>query len=395
MDLKMIIPGVLLIGGAIFFLQPEQKEAHEAVVDVPKSAERQISDAIVRGSTMGGRRDKPYDGSNPEVLRRKELAGMIFYSPALARGGNEFGIVTKVLSGITADSPGGMPAALAAVPAPTDCNFTRPSLGDQVAGVHTYDGGPVTNAHAYTEATVTRAALRGLREQKSSQGRKITDNGSIIDVPETGLRQIDVVVNMPGTPVFLTLQDRGGGVLWNLQVLPGTSLSHVTLLSGGHSAVANLPEGVAVQGASLSASDSCSRGAYPVEPPPASAGKREGYSITSQTANMQRLRDTGFGGWFATTFGYESAVNMVAVGGAAHVLLGAMPGEDAAPVPYRPLAGSTLQVIPAPLTYVSTPAEHETWLRSRAVQLLAAAYGVAPEADLGTIIRSANQERIR
>lgn len=403
MDPKLIIPGVLLIGGAIFFLQPDKTakpETHEAVVNVPKSQNERLTDAIVAGSiagpVMAGRGEKPYDGTNPEVLRRKELAGFVYRSPALVKADGNFGIVSKVISGITPDSPAGMPSALMAIAAPVDCQFAKPAPGDQVAGVHTYSGGPVTNAHAYSDATVAKAALRGLREHKGRHGRDVTDNASIVHMPGTALRQIDVVINKPGAPVFLTLQDRGGGILWNLQPLPGTVLSHVTLLSGGSSAVANLPDGVGLLGASLSGEGSCSRGAYPVEPPPPETGKRAGYTITSRDARMQDLRDSnGFGAWFKRTFGYETADNMVRAGGMAHVIVGDLPAEDAPAVPYRPLQGAALHVIPAALTYVASPAEHEAWLRARAVQMLAAAYGVTPETDLGAIIRSASEERIR
>lgn len=398
MDAKLILPGILLIGGAVFFLRPDPpRPTHEAVVEAPKSREQRTAEAIVRGSIAGahkaGRKEPVYDGTNPEVLRRKELAGFVYRSPAMVRAGDGFALVTQVLSGIDPDSPRGLPAALHPVAVPADCAWRRPGPGDQVATVHTHTGGPYTNAHAYDDALVAQAALRGLREHKARRGTAVTDNGFIVELPPgTALRQVDVVVNLPGAPVFLTLQDARGGVLWNLQPMPGTTLSQVTLLSGGHSGVANVPEGVAVQGQTLTGRASCAGGLKPVEPPPPEAAPRDGYRVKSDRTLNHALRGFDrYAIWFEGAFGHPPGTGVVVqAGGMAHALLGDLPTEAQ---PYRPLQGATLHVIPAPLTYAAATAEHEAWMRDRAVRMLAAAYGTGPEADLGALMRAPLAER--
>lgn len=265
MDLKLIVPGLLLIGGAVYFLQPESKPAEVVTAATPEAEASGISPL----RPLGGRRGKVYDGTNPEVLRTRNVTGYHFASPAILREGDKMAIVTDMVNGIGPDNARGMPTELQAITAPADCAYQRPWPGDQVAAVHLYGGGAPSNAHLYTDHLVARAALRGLRHHKDRRGVDVTDNSSIVEMPESsGLRQVDVVVNMPGAPVHLVLQDRAGGVLWNLLPTVDTRLGQVTVLSGGYSGVVNLPKGTALQGENLSPRSSCSGGNYPVEPPP-------------------------------------------------------------------------------------------------------------------------------
>lgn len=393
MDPKLILPGLLLIGGAVFYLQPKPPSELPASASAPASR----PDTSLLRLGMIETQAPRYDGSNPEVLRRKELAGLHYASPAILRQAEGIGIVSDLIDGIGPENAQAMPAALQAIAAPADCAYVKPRPGDQVASVHLYSGGEPSNAHLYSDRTVVRAALNGLLYHKDRRGVEITDNASIVEMPETtALRQVDVMVNLPGAPVFLVLQDRAGGVLWNIQPTPGTSVSQVTVLAGGWSGVVNLPPDAGLQGENLAAETSCSRGMHPVEPPPADSQPRAGYSVNRLEARTHGLRGYDpYSAWFTTTFGFEPATNAVWAARAHHVLLGAMPTADAPKLAYRSAAGSTLHVVPAPLTYVVPPAEHENRLRNRAVQMLAAVYGVAPDADLGALVRAATAERIQ
>lgn len=398
MDPKLILPGLLLIGGAVFFLQPDPDAGPPANARATAtSADPASPRAAPPRLTRAERQAQKYDGTNPEVLRRKELAGLHYTSPAMLRRDNAIGIVTDLVEGIAPDNATAMPAALQAIARPADCAYAVPRPGEQRASLHLYSGGAPSNAHLYSDRTVVRAALDGLLYHKDRRGVEISDNASIVEMPEnTALRQVDVVVNLPGAPVFLVLQDRAGGVLWNLLPLPGTVLSQVTVLSGGWSGVVNLPAGATLQGENLAAAESCSRGMPPVEPPPADAAPRAGYSVNRLENRTHGLRNFDpYRSWFNTAFGFDPGENAVWAARAQHVLLGEPPAADTPKLAYRTAAGSTLHVIPAPLTYVVTPEEHALRLRNRAVQMLAAVYGVQPDADLGALVRAASAERIQ
>ena len=391
MDPKAIFVMLGLIGGAVWYLgtqgNPPLAPEKTAAVGLTQG----MTAATPTGKATRGKKD--YDGTNPEVLKQSTLQGDLFHSPALVRVGGSHAIVTEAVSGLSPAAATALPAALVPVAAPTDCTWRRPRPGDQVAGVYAMAGGPETPVHAYSDARIARAALKGLQEQKKTRGARVAANDDIPTLPPgTALRLVDVVVNLPGAPVFLTLQDRAGGILWNLLPAPGTQLAQVTLLSGGASGVANLPPGVPVQGQNLTPDTSCAGGRHPVDPPPEAATARSTFRFSGDAVRThQAKRYDDFGTWFDAAFGYASGTNAVVAAGLSHALLGEMP---AAPVPHAGPGGGVVHLIPAELTYAASPAEHAAWVRARAVLMLTAAFGVPAGTDLGAVLRAQNTERV-
>lgn len=391
MDPKAIFVMLAAIGGAIWYMGARDKPALTPEKVAAVGLTGQMTAATPTGKPA--KRKKDYDGTNPEVLKQSTLQGDLYLSPALVRPTGAHAIVTQAVSGLTPAAATALPSALVPVAAPADCVWRAPRPGDQVAGVYAMAGGPETPVHAYSDARIARAALKGLLEQKKTRGARVASNEDIPELPPgTALRLVDVVVNLPGAPVFLTLQDRAGGILWNLLPAPGTQLGAVTLLSGGASGVANLPAGVPVQGQNLTPDTSCAKGMHPVEPPPETATPRSTFRFSGDAVrNHQTKRYVDFGKWFEGAFGYASGTNTVVAAGLSHALLGDVP---AAPLPHVGPGGGVVHLIPADLTYAASPADHAAWVRARAVLMLTTAFGVTPGTDLGAVLRAQSTERV-
>lgn len=394
MDPRMIFAGVALIGGAVWYMGNQKPDP------LPETTTQSLavkSEMVAAGARDPGKRNrnKVYDGTNPEVLRKKELAGYVYHTPALLRQDGSHAIVAEAVDGLEPARVGLTPAGLQPIEAPADCAWRIPRPGEQVAGVVTYGGGLETAVHAFSDARIAKAAMDGLIEHKKARGARVADNASIPELPKnTALRMVDVVVNLPGDPVFLALQDVYGGVLWNLLPAEGTTLAAVVVLSGGSSGVVNLPEGTVLQGQNLRRDESCSQGKHPVDPPPDAAAPREGFSFATEDVTHHRLkRYDDYGAWFEKTFGVPSGTGAAVAAGVSHVLLGAMPSGAETRVAWRGPDQGVAHVIPAELTYAATPQQHDAWVRQRGVEMLAAAFGVSPETDLGAILRAQTEER--
>jgi hypothetical protein len=158
--------------------------------------------------------------------------------------------------------------------------------------------------------------------------------------------------------------------------------------------VVNLPDGTILQGQNLRHDDSCSKGKNPVDPPPQAATPREGFSFATEDVSLHRLKKyDDYGAWFEATFGVPSGTGAAVAAGVSHVLLGALPSGPEQRVRWRGPDQGIAHVIPAELTYAATPEQHSAWVRQRGVEMLAAAFGVTPETDLGAILRAQTEER--
>ncbi len=364
MRLQDIALGLGLIGAAILFLGQQES------LSLPGG-----SSLFSAGTHKPGA--SPQAGAaDPAALMKTDLYGPALRTPAVLLPGRTPALLDSLAEETPAPGPRGIPErTILHDPAP-QCGFRRPGPDEYIANVFIHDGGIPSVIRAYSEARLIETVLRALRFQKENPGRPLEQRFSAAPAPRP-LEVVEVLVSHPGKPVYLILQSRNAGVLWNIRPLPGTRVSHVAVISPLASGVANLPEGSGLEILNTSARPGC--GLRPEERPNEGWGVLERF--TAQGNDYPEKFDRWFeryDAWFRATFGVPADHNQVAAARAAHVLAG-QPPDTSAPAgkaPPAPLAGAVVHLSRTEHVDITVnAAEWERIYRQKFDALLTAALG--------------------
>lgn len=329
MQLSHILGALALVGFAIFYMSGRE-------FNLPTPGADGSIFGIPVSTRMGGTK---FDPARPETARSQEVLGEKLISPGLALAGREVRLAGDALSFFEPTRIDEVPAEVFTLPDMQGCDFRRPRPDEAIGNVHVSGGTRPTAVLAASRDDVARWALDWVKAQKNGKG----DASLTIGVQGAALRSIDVVVTETAKPVYLILQSRWGGVLWNVQKAPEVAIAHIAIIAGGPVGLVNPDSAVPVEILQIWRNPGCA--ARPVLRPDETweLWKRTDQNNQDQTWKEHLDRYEGYNAFFRSRFGFSSDQGLIGYLEASHVLVGPMP-EQYNKVPQVRLAGARVGV---------------------------------------------------
>ncbi|MEM8536783.1 MAG: hypothetical protein AAGF56_02865 [Pseudomonadota bacterium] len=204
---------------------------------------------------------------------------------------------------------------------------------------------------AFSETQMAETLLSGIQTATRSGEAYDLDN-----LTDGQMRQVDVLVTDTSAPVYLTLQNIGPGVLWNIETAPDVEIAHIAIIGSAFSALARPSdtttfEGLLVPdfvspyqpGDDAETRECMVRPWRQPQPDWIYSVKAERGLASAQTALVDYEQGyRAFAAWFRGALGADASENLVAGRDAAHILVGPAPAETFA---YRGLEGRSVHAM--------------------------------------------------
>ncbi|MES2142837.1 MAG: hypothetical protein V4516_00395 [Pseudomonadota bacterium] len=360
MEPKLIVPTLLGLGAAFFFLSGNQS------FEMPNLGLGLGMVTDMNGNVVGAVNAK---------------------TPVLQAGGEPVAM-GDLVDGIVSGAITAAPAELRLIKMTEGCSITRPAAGQRVAAVMAKPADLRSQIYSYDEDEFARAAAYDL-QRVLGQGNadlarlKRLNVGPMTDL---SLSVVNVIVPPGPDPVYLVLKDQFGGILWNILPMPGAKVEQVALLSVRSGGVVNLPEGAYLQVPDLRGGD-CGAFARVIEDP--AVTEAAGFVLSDET----RAQWAAYSAWFTDTFGIPADTGLNGRDGAYAILAGAAPPPGSPKAVWAGVEGRIAHVIPTDILYASGEKQHEDWFTAKAEAEIARAFGVAEGSDLLALVKPAIHER--
>jgi hypothetical protein len=271
------------------------------------------------------------------------------------------------------------PAKIEYVDAIYGCKFEPPGPKDKVVLVSTKEVQTQAPVFTFTRADIAKRAEALVAEWR----RQGIDPGTGAENVADGMRLAEVVVTDTSAPLYLVF---GGPAkaLWNIHVAEGVRISRVALIADRDAAIANLPTGVPVSLLGGKQAENCS--AIPFRRPTTR------WSITERAKSDPAAREildkrhiahSNFDRWFESSFAIDSESVAIGAEEASNFLVGPAPASVKQRIPYRPLAGATMQMTRPDHFVVGFSAEY----RAKSDQLVRAQASRLVGGDLASLNR--------
>jgi hypothetical protein len=358
MEPKLILPTLVVLGAAFFYLSGNQS------FNMPNLGLGGVSD--MNGNVIGA-----VSASTP-VLRAD--------GDPVALGSLVDNIDTKTISGA--------PAEIRVIDMVAGCAVTKPAPGQRVVSVTANPDDLRTSIYSYDDDEFARAAAYDLQRvygqgRSELAGLKHLNIGPMNDL---SLSAANVIVPPGPDPVYLVLEDQFGGNLWNILLMPGAKVAQVTLLTTGNGGVVNLPAGAILQVPDLG-SEACGAFARVIEDPAVTEAR--GFVPSDET----RAQWVAYNTWYTDTFGIPSSGGSTGRGRTYAVLAGAAPPEGAAKAAWAGVAGHVAHVLPAEVVYAAEEKQHEDWFTAKATAEITRAFGAPEGSDVLALVKPTKFER--
>ena len=309
---------------------------------------------------------------DPAQYFRKDLRGYTVGPGIMIGKANSAYWPQQALAGYRETTDADLPSKISLVANVGDCKFERPRAGEVVANVHVGSSAMETPIFAFSRKDLGERTKTWIEAYK-----KLGDEAPVpSDATGDTLHAVDVVVTETTKPVYLVLQSEASNVLWNVQAAPGVKISHVAVLGSRSTGVANLDPSVPVEFMNQAVLHSCQ--VAPVRKPAdywlfVQHVKEDGsdYFKDSLEKNQQYYRD--YSRWFADSFGMGSEIDVIGLDQASQVLVGPLPADREARVPFRPLQGAEVRVAQQDYVMASSKdayrAKHQQLIRELAEKM--------------------------
>lgn len=337
MDLKSIAVALVLLAVGLWALSGVQRDLEVAgseggMATAPSSmlvGEGSLSDRLFRA--VRNSEAVPVSPNGGSALRAANMAGG---GGALRQDGT-FVPVDQVFDGFADANERLTPQVAGHAAIPEGCAI-RPPRPEEVVHVLTASTESIrVPVYSFDRSDMNhdvevrlRHALRGELEEWSR-----TPLGHLM-----AFRVQDVAVTERGAPVYLVLQQELDRVLWSLHLSDGARVSHVVMLGGRQSAVANMPSGATVE--ALRAAELATCGAEMSFPAPEDAVIHRSIAAGSREAEASlaawQARDRAWNSWVAERFGV-TLVNPPVDGNVRAHLAGPVPDSPDQRAVHRPL----------------------------------------------------------
>jgi hypothetical protein len=358
MEPKLILPTLVVIGAAFFYLSGNQS------FNMPNLGLGGVSD-------MNG-----------------NVIGAVSASTPVLRADGDPVALGDMVDGIDGAAITAAPAEIRLISMVQGCAITKPAPGQRVAAVMAEPGELKTQIYSYDDEEFARVAAYDLGVA-FAQGHDDLAKLKRLDVGPTtdfALSVVNVVVPPGPEPVFLVLKDQFGGVLWNILPMPGAKVEQVTLLSVRNSGVVNLPEEAHLQVPDLR-NEECGAFARVIEDP--TVTEAQGFVPTDET----RAQWVAYSGWFEGAFGIPANTGLNGRTRAYAVLAGAAPPAGAPKATWSGLSGQIAYVMPSDVLYATGQKQHEEWFTAKAEAEIARAFGAPEGSDILALIKPGTHER--
>jgi hypothetical protein len=360
MEPKLILPTLVALGAAFFYLSDNQK------FEMPN-----LGLGLGMVTDMDGNPIGAVNASTP-VLRAD--------GEPVALGDLVDGIATREISGA--------PAEIKLISMMTGCDITRPAPGQRVAAVMAEPAELQTSIYSYDDNEFARSAAYDLQRVygPGSEGLaslKRMDIGPMVDL---SLTAVNVIVPPGPEPVYLVVKDQFGRILWNILPMPGAKVAQVTLLTTGSGGVVNLPEGAFLQVPDIG-SGACGAFARVIEDP--SVTESQGFVPSDET----RAQWIAYSNWFADTFGILASGGLTGRNTSYAVLAGTVPPAGSAKATWAGVTGKVVHLMPADNLYAVEEKQHEEWFTAKAAAEITRAFGAPDGSDLLALVKPTTHER--
>lgn len=361
MEPKLILPTLVVLGGAFFYLSDNQSFK---MPDLGLGG--MVTD--LNGNVIGA-----VNGATPVMHSGSELL-------VIALGDLVEGIDTATISGA--------PAEIKLISMVADCAITKPMPGQRIADVIAEPGALPTQIYSYDDDEFARSAAYALQRlygpgKADLAGLKQLHVGPMSDM---SLTSVNVIVPPGPEPVYLVINDKSGGILWNILPMPGATVEHVTHLTTGNGGVVNLPEGATLQVPDIANGD-CGAFARVVEDP--SVTEARGFVPSDET----RAQWAAYVAWYVETFGIAPGNGLTGRDEAYAVLAGAAPPEGAAKAVWAGVTGRIVHLMPAEVIYAAEEQRHEDWFTAKATAEITRAFGAPDGSDVLALIKPTTYQR--
>lgn len=281
---------------------------------------------------------------DPVADRQPEPRGFVYNADAMSLNEDDFVWAQQGLSGYRRTSASDYPASVGRL-AEAGCRFPAPAAGERVLHAHIETGVAPSPIWWVSEDEIPRRAQRIIsgHVQQLSRGLLTGMAHATID----RMPVVNVVVTERNGPVYLVLSSEKS-VVWNIQAHPEVQITRIAVISGNAAGVANAPASAHVSALAGAAAARC--GAYPHRMPRDDwrfivNARAAGAAVSLDDIIRQNRRDaSAYLQWLRENFGSQIDARSAGALAVGNVLLGPLPSEPQARVPYRSLAGADLQV---------------------------------------------------
>ena len=282
--------------------------------------------------------DDPIPKHAPEI-RHGQFGVSIKEDVALAHGERVFWRAA-ITNGFVSLKESEQPGKISWIVPVTNCSVPPMPAGARVTHVSTESIFDKTPIFTFNQNQVTERAQRYVQRWRA-EGR---DPGWETDAGGDAFKPGHVFVTDASKPHVLVLY--GTKVLWNIVAAPGVKIDLIVLLSRNGAGVANLPQGTKLHAISNAGLDSCRL--WPILPVTTQSGTAEraaeGDSSARQALASRRQAFNTFADWFRTSFGVSMLENSIGGERVANALIGPVPANPAARLPYKGLKGAEIHL---------------------------------------------------
>lgn len=308
--------------------------------------------------------------ADPEKLRAADMFGWKSYPPAMAAADDTILNAHAVLTGLpTKRRLRQQPADYRILAHETGCTPRPPQAGERLVNISIGRAERPTDLHAYSEAEMAEDSLKWLTQVLNGKNY-LKDDGIVRDhfVPVA-----DVVLTDRSAPLYLVLQNGRNDVLWNLHAVPGVRIAHVATISAGTVALNPVPGEYGIQ--MFRAGGECV--------PKVARRPMEFWGLFQREQDDElraiQARMAGnhatYDAWFRKAFGQPSEQGTIGFDLTHHVLVGPVPENKEARVPYRPIQGATVLITPQDYIFTAPKRDRVAFMMDLQRQLIAEAAG--------------------
>ena len=243
----------------------------------------------------------------------------------------------------------------------SQCNLRRPRAGEQVVNVRLENGTQTTAVRAIAAADLVQQVLGNVQDV-TRRGRPYAWTDQV-----TGdLTAVDVILTDTSAPIYLVLQNRGTGIIWNIQPAPGVTLAHVAIVSSAISGLVSPPATTTFEALldtdfvtphEFGADDvirACMVRPWRQPQPDWQVVQNAGSNVMLQNQIDSFTKGyAAYNAWYTGALGVDAGTNLISPQTAAHVHVGPKPD---APFAYRGLAGQDIYMMRTDHLFSGDPA---------------------------------------
>ncbi len=258
----------------------------------------------------------------------------------------------------------------------SQCNLRRPLASEQVVNIRLENGTLTPPVRAISDSDLVKQLVQNVTDV-TQKGRSYNWSAQV-----TGdLTSVDVFLTDTSAPIYLVLQNRGNGIIWNVQTAPDVTLAHVAIVTSRTSGLVSPPDNATFEALleadfvplhEFGADDTirtCMIRPWRLPEPDWLAMQKAGNDnqIYSYTKGY-----TAYNAWYTGTLGVDAATNLVSPQTAAHMHFGPLP---ASPFTYRSMAGRDVHMMRTDHMFSGDPVTLQATIDALHGNLLRAAIG--------------------